>query len=343
MTYTMKWARKTLTEKTDTQTAKQSFAEGDLQFSTATWSGTEFQASRTLEFTIPWNPYDKTFQNPAVDLGDIIRFYEDGKLLFMGVVTDRNKTDAPGAASYIARDFIHYLLKSNFTKAFHNITPAKVAKRMCKKVGMKTGKLKGKGYNIQTLIVEDKSLYDIIMRAYFKLYQAKGKRCMPVMDEDNNFCVILKGKDSGVTLDATNDVLGATYHDTADNMVNKVLIYNENREKTGKVKDKALIEKHGTYIATYKEEEGVNAKSAAKALLVGVTQEASIQAVGNSAARAGYAIAIREPALNLTGIFFISSDKHEFHDGIHTMELELVWQNKIEEGADEEDDVEEGD
>lgn len=90
------------------------------------------------------------------------------------------------------------------------------------------------------------------------------------------------------------------------------------------------------YQSVYTKEKGVNAKTAAKALLTGVTKEASIEALGNIAAVSGKSINIQNSAAKLTGKFYITSDTHKFENGTHTMSLSLSYVNTMEEGADTE-------
>lgn len=306
----------------------------ELHFVSATWKGTENQAARSLEFTVPSNPYDPDFKNPNIKLGDIVRLYDDNTLLFLGVVTSRERQGARGEASYSAYDYMHYLLRSNVTKVFKKTTPKKIARKLCKQVKVPIGKLANPKLKIKSAIYEDKPIYDIIIAVYRKAYMKNGKRYMPVMN-GKKLDIVIKGTDSGVTLDQQNDILNARYHDTTDNMVNIINIYGEGHKKVGQVKNATQVSKYGKYMQVYTKEEDVNAKSAAKQLLVGITKEASVEAIGDVRAVAGKALAIHDSATKLSGIFYISSDSHTFQNGVHTMQLDIVWKNEMEEGAEE--------
>lgn len=300
-----------------------------------TWSGTENQASRTLEFTIPWNPYDKGFVNAKLALGDRIFLYKNKKLLFVGVLTSREKTAAIGTASYTALDYMHYLLRNKVTRIFQNVTPKMITKSLCKQAGIKTVNLQNPNLFIPLVVYKEQSMYDIIVAAYRKAYKNNKKKYMPVMS-GSKVSVILKGTDSGVILDQSVDIIDASYHDTTDNMVNHVEIYKD-YFKRGDVKNKKNIEKYGKYMQAYTRKDNEDTERAANALLVGVTKEASVSALGNVACIAGRSLKIRDKATGLTGKFYIASDSHTFENGIHTMSLELSYSNKMEEGATEEE------
>ena len=88
-----------------------------LNFEKVEWSGTDTQASRQITFSIPVNPYDKGFKNASIKLGDIVTLYSDKEKLFIGVITSREKSAAIGTASYTAKDFMHYLLRSSTSRS----------------------------------------------------------------------------------------------------------------------------------------------------------------------------------------------------------------------------------
>lgn len=307
----------------------------ELPIVSCEWSGTENQAARQLQFTIPWNPYDNNFKNPKVGLGDRIKLYNGTKLLFAGIITNREKTGAIGTASFSAYDNMHYLLRQTVTRKFKSTTPKKITTSLCKQLGLKVGKIQDPKTNITNLIYRDQSVYDIIVNAYRRAYEKNGVKYMPVMS-GTKLSIIKKGADSGVTLDQTVDILDANYHDTTDNMINYVAIYDKSNKEVACQKNEKNIKKYGIYMGAYtlgEKQTVAEAKNKAERLLVGITKEASVEALGNVACTAGKSIQIRDKATGIVGKFYITSDSHSFHDGIHTMKLELSQKNVMETGA----------
>ena len=308
---------------------KLTYNKQNLEFETVTWSGTDNQASREITFTLPSNPYDKDFGAYNIKLGDIVTLSDDENKLFVGVVTSRERSAAIGTASYTARDYMHYLLRSQITKIYKKKTAEEITKSICKQVGVSVGSLAKTGINIKKMVCDGCSMYDVIIRAYRKAKAKNNKKYMPIM-EGKKLSVIEKNVSSGITLDSTQDILEASYTDSTDNMVNKIIIVNSKKKKKGEEKNAKQLNKYGTYQGVYTKKKGENAHKEAKALLVGITEEATIEAIGNVNAIAGRSIKIKEPAVGLTGTFYISSDSHTFSNGIHTMSLELVEKNKME-------------
>jgi hypothetical protein len=304
-----------------------------VPYTTLTWSGTDTQASREIRFEVPWDPYDKSVPKLGIAKGDVVELRVNGKKYFVGQITSRDKTDQIGTASYTARDFMHHLLGSTGTYIFKKTTPEAITKKVCKDVGVTTTGLFKTGISIKKMIFENQCLYDIIIKAYRKVKSETGKKYLPVMVE-NKVSVIEKGEASGVTLTQGVNITNATYSDTIDNMIDLVKIYNDKHKKVGEVKNDKNLSKYGVYQTAYQKEDGKSSTKAAKALLVGTTREAAVEALGDIRAISGYSIKIKDPATGLEGKFFITSDTHTFENNTHTMKLELSWKDSMEEGAE---------
>lgn len=224
---------------------------------------------------------------------------------------------------------MHHLLKSNGTYKFQKTTPEAVVKKICTDLEIKTGKLAKTKFNLETVIFDKANIYDIMIQVYRKARSSTGMNYMPKMD-GAKVTVIEKGQDSGVTLTQGVDLIGASYNDSVDNMVNVVNIFSDDQVKLGQVRDKNTVSKYGVYSAIYTKEEGIDAKAQAKAMFIGVTKEASIEAIGNVKAVSGSSIEIVDGATGLKGTFYITSDQHTFSNGVHTMNLDLSWVNTME-------------
>ena len=84
---------------------------------------------------------------------------------------------------------------------------------------------------------------------------------------------------------------------------------------------------YGIFQDAYVKEEGVNATTAAKNMLIGVSKESSVEAIGNIKCISGYAVKIKDSLTGLTGKFWINTDSHTWSNGVHTMSLNLAFKN----------------
>ena len=82
----------------------------------------------------------------------------------------------------------------------------------------------------------------------------------------------------------------------------------------------------------YKQEDGKDAQTEAKALLQTLEQTGSVTGCpGDSRAVSGYALIVQETTTGLFGKFYIESDTHTFTDGKHEMALTLAFSNMMDE------------
>ena len=306
-----------------------------VPFVELTWSGTDTQASRLIEFDLPWNPFDKNFPKWKIAKGDVVELWFEGSnhAWFVGTITSREKTDEIGTAHFVAKDYMHYLLQSTGTYIFKNTTPEKITKKVCGDLGIKTEKLFKTGINIKKMIFEQQCLYDIIIKAYRKVKSETKKNYMPTMLKDK-VTVLEKGNASGVELTQGVNITSARYADNVDNMVNLVKIFNDKHKEVSAVRNAKNISTYGIYMQAYQKESGVNSTKAAKAMLNGTTREATVEALGDIRAMSGFSIVIKDPATGLSGTFYITSDSHTFSENNHIMTLELAWKDTMESGAD---------
>ena len=311
----------------------------DIAFSSAQWSGTDEQCCRTLQFSIANNPIDRRFQNPNIKLGDKVYFSADGAV-FTGFITDIEKKSTIGEVTYTAKDIVYHLLKSNGTFNFKNTTPESITKTVCSNIGSPIGSLLQSNVNIPSMIVNNCSYYDIIIKAYTRAYESKGIYFMVTVDNNNQISVIEKWKHCGRVLDTMNDIIDSKYSANINNVVDKVVIYDSKNQRIGTVTDDNLISKYGIFQQVYTEQEGVYAQDAARSMLKDKEESASISAIGDVSCISGREVSIEDKEIGLTGIYYIKSDSHKFSNGIHTMDLDLRFK-KYQETSDIEEDKEE--
>lgn len=293
------------------------------------WSGSEAQCSRTLEISIANNPYDANFKQLVLKLGDVLYFYEDKKRLFVGTIVSRERVNSKGTITIQARDAMNHLLKSKTSRNFRNSSPELITQSICKEIGIKVGSLAKTGIHIAKYYPKEENAYNIIIGAYRKAMKHTKKKYMPCMD-GTKFCVIEKGKESGVILTSGTNLLSASYSDNLDSMINKVKVYNEKGKQVAVYEKESWVKKYGIYQETYEKEDGVNIKTGANALMKGIEKSASVEALGDTKAISGKSIKIQDKGTGLTGVFWIQSDQHTWENGQHKMSLELAFKNVME-------------
>jgi 3D (Asp-Asp-Asp) domain-containing protein len=295
-----------------------------------TWSGSDTQASRTLEFSMLHSDYDDKIKKIEIKLGDVFTLYEDKDILFYGRITSRERTAESGSIHYIAMDYMHFLLRSTGTYEFENKKAEQIAKVVCADVGVEIEKLAATKSNIPALFFNNRPLYEVIMAGYTKAAQKNGKKYMPVM-AGRRFSVIEKGAEiKDFWLNQGERIIDSTYGETTDSMVNRVAIYNTDGKKIGEVKEDSDLKTYGVYQSSLAVDSG-DGKAEAKNLLSGIEKTASLNCLGDTRCTAGKGVRIRDNLSGIVGKFWIQNDTHTWaEDGTYTMSLQLAFKNIME-------------
>lgn len=293
------------------------------------WSGSSKQASRKIEFSVINSPFDGNMSNVTVESGDIVYFYFDDEKEFVGRVTNLSTSSKPGSNTYTAKDYMNILLRSKVCYNFKNTTPEKISAKVLSDLGVKKGSLCATNINISKLLIDGETAYNTIVGAYYKAYKKNKTRYMPIM-EGTSFSVIKKGEFSGVKLRLSENVTETTLEENAEDVINRVLIYDDKGKRVGTVSDEGSIALFGIYQDIYKKEQGINADSAAKQLMKGPEKTAKVSAIGDIRCISGKSIYLYDDFTGLWGKFWIENDVHTFTNGVHTMSLTLAFKNIME-------------
>jgi hypothetical protein len=296
--------------------------------STVNWGGSSSQVSRTLEISCLNSPNDKNIKDLPIKLGDRLKLYsDDNKLLIDIMVYNRERNSEAGTITYNGFDNLNYLLRSNGTYNFKNVTPEKITKTVCNELKIDIGDIVSTNVNIKSLLIDGEGYYDIIMKAYTKAHISNGKKYMPIMFGKKLY-VIEKGEIvKDFLLSEKVNILNSSYSESLDSMVNKIKIYDDKGKQIGEIKNDTWIKLYGIFQDTYTKEDGINASIAAKNMLKGIDKTASLEAIGNIYCISGYGVKIKDSITGLSGTFWIDNDSHTWENGIHTMSLDLAFKN----------------
>lgn len=262
--------------------------------------------------------------------GDRVRFWYDSKPMFLGYVFKKQR-DKEGQITVTAYDQLRYL-KNKFTYVFVNKTASDILSMVASDFGLQVGNVENTGYNIPSLIEENKSLFDIVLDALGETITNTGKLFIMY---DNFGSIELKSLDNMITNVLIDEETAENFNYSTsidDETYNKIVLYyvNENNALIPySASDDSMIEQWG--LLQYFEEVKVPtiAQSKANALLElynKKTRELTINnALGDTNVRAGSLLLVK---LNLGDIVtnnYMLIDKvvHKFEDERHIMDLTL--------------------
>lgn len=293
--------------------------------STMSWGGSKSEVARKLELTIVNAPLDKNIAPITIGLADPVYLFEDDGAteLFRGFVTEREASSVQGIVTYVAYDLLFYTLKSTATYNFSSKTAETIAKMVCDDIKIPVGSLANTGIT-QKLIVQNVSIYEIIMRAYTQAYEQSGisyrvtakKGYLTVEEMGKVACEIEITEDSNIT--------SSNYKETLTNMVNKVRIYDGEGNPAGVVQNDADIKKYGIFQQVYTKEEGKDPNTTAKSMFVGVEKTFTLECVNFNGAVTGAGAVVKDSSTGLSSEVWIDADTHTYQNGVETMSLTVT-------------------
>ena len=294
-----------------------------------TWSGDSKQVARKLAFSIATRSTDRFLPKVTINEGDSVLFKDGDRILFGGPIFDIEKSASGNLTTYTAFDLMFYINNSDISKVFDD-TPEAITAWICSHLGVPLGSASPTGIKVY-LPWLGKKAYEAIMAAYTTASRQNGKKYIPLMQNVNQVCVIEKGALCGVVLDGGYNLTDAAYKTSLQKLVNRVIVTDQNGNQTSVVEDAGSQSNYGVVQRVYKQEEGKDAASEAKALLYTMDQSATVTATSDTRAVSGYAIAVQEATTGLYGKFYIESDTHTFEDGKEMMQLTLAFSNMMDE------------
>lgn len=155
-----------------------------------TWSGDYQQCVRTLEFALIQSSTDGNVPVVKCELGNLVTFSMDGRVLFLGYIFSREKSTEDSKISIKCYDRGIYLKKNKGMYKFSGQTAEGIAKRVCADFGVGVGQLAATGIAVSR-IFNGVPLYNIIQTAYTLASQKNGKKYIARFVGDK-FCVLEK-------------------------------------------------------------------------------------------------------------------------------------------------------
>lgn len=304
--------------------------------SSMSWGGSKSQMARKLELKIVNAPLDPNVQKLNIALADpIYLFDDDGKTeLFRGFITEREASSTTGTVSYVAYDILFYTLKSKATYNFSGKTAEAIAQMVCGDMEIPVGSLASTGIS-QKLIVQNKSIYDIISEAYSQATEQNKKEYI-ILARKGKLCVERRGGIvCEIELAEDSNIISSKYKESITNMVNRVKIYDGEGNPVGMVQnDKDL--KYGIFQQVYTKEEGKDATTTAKSKFVGVEKTFTLECVNFNGAITGAGAIVRDSSTGLSGEVWIDADTHTYSKGVATMSLTVTLRDRAAEVVEEE-------
>lgn len=281
------------------------------------WGGSKDQVSRTLDFSILYQPLDKTIPVYSVKQGDKVVYAEDNKTLFYGYV-ERIEYSADGDTLNIScSDLMKRLLKSKCIGRFRG-TLVELANNICGSFGLKNG-VESDSTHIHNIVsTGDLSYYDVLKTACDVMFE----RYNLYLD---GLTLKLATQETQATFEIGKNIRTSKFSQDMTEIVNKVLIIDNEGHLINTVQDTDSINSYGLFQDVYKyDKDSKNNLQDASKMLTNGKNEANITVNNDNNCISGRYIKVYEPVNNYNGIFEILTDSHTI--GIDSfMDLEISF------------------
>lgn len=301
------------------------------------WRDTVDTLGVEVDFDLPMNRYDKKFEFLYdITLGDPIQILNDkGETLVQAIIV--SETPNGKITSFTAYDMAWYLNKSTVIKQFKKMIGNDCIKSLCKEIGIKV-EVNGLDTKIDK-IYKDKSISDVIKDIIEQCSQFNSKKFFIEYDKDTLRIIPYKKikvvgqyeiqKDKFININ--ENIGGVSLSKSIVDMKNSVLVVTENKgaiRTIGQEQDTKSIEKYGKLqeVVTLDEKEFSKANLVAKnelKKLNKITEDFSIDVLGDDNVKSGRVIDIDLPLFNLKGEYLIKETNHTISNHIHKISLKL--------------------
>ena len=302
-----------------------------------TWRDTVDTLGVEVDFELPINRYDEKFEFLYdITLGDPIQILNaKGEVLVQAIIV----TETPNGkiTSFTAYDMAWYLNKSTVIKQFKKMIGNDCVKSLCKEIGIDV-EVSGLDTKIDK-IYKDKAVSEVIKDIIEQCSQFNSKKFF--IEFDKNKLIVSPYKKIKVFgtfeiqkdkfININENIGGVSLSKSIVDMKNSVLVITENKgaiRTIGEEQDSKSIEKYGKLqeVVTLDEKEFSKANLVAKnelKKLNRITEDFSIDVLGDDNVKSGRVIDIDLPLFNLKGEYLIKESNHTISNHIHKISLKL--------------------
>lgn len=302
-----------------------------------TWRDTVDTLGVEVDFELPMNRYDKKFEFLYdITLGDPIQILNaKGEVLVQAIIV--SETPNGKITSFTAYDMAWYLNKSTVIKQFKKMIGNDCVKSLCKEIGIDV-EVSGLDTKIDK-IYKDKAVSEVIKDIIEQCSQFNSKKFF--IEFDKNKLIVSPYKKIKVFgtfeiqkdkfININENIGGVSLSKSIVDMKNSVLVVTENKgaiRTIGEEQDSKSIEKYGKLqeVVTLDEKEFSKANLVAKnelKKLNKITEDFSIDVLGDDNVKSGRVIDIDLPLFNLKGEYLIKESNHTISNHIHKISLKL--------------------
>ena len=304
------------------------------------WSGSIKSPYRELNFEFIQAVNDEKVKSIGLSANSTCCFYVGGKEIFRGNIIEVEKVSSNNGIRVTAYDIGYVLHKDEVSYNFVNKSASEIAKTVFAgkdgQMKLPVGKI-AKGDSKITKMFIGVSRYETIMTAYTEHAKTSKKKYMIDVDIDK-FNVIEKGEVKlKILFNEKQNVEYSSYKESVANVVNRVLVVDEQGNKL-QVKTNKEFRKLYHTVSKVIEQKKDGKTEDIDAAFHGLDRTCDLHGYGDITCKSGYKVQVKDSYTGLIGDFYIDKDKHSWIGGKYSIDLELNFDNIMDEksaGKDE--------
>lgn len=274
----------------------------------------------------------------VVEPGDKLVLKNNNVEVFRGIITDEG-IDGRFGRNYVAFDYAFYLNKSKIIIQFNKIKANEAIKQLCNKFSVPIGNIT----QISTLITKiykDSTIAEIIMDILNQATKETGTKYRLEMSSGKIHIekftdLIVKATyqptSNLAAFDVTKAIGNVSGSRSIQDMKNSIIITSSDENSTrviANAQDQTNIKQYGLLqdVQSVDDKDIAQAMNIAKnqlKLLNRITEDTSIQLLGNDNVRSGRILIIEEKITGLSGQYLVKECTHNYNNFVHTMNLNI--------------------
>lgn len=242
--------------------------------------------------------------------------------LFRGKVFYNERLGEQGTIQITAYDDAIRLAKSKGTYNFKGTTAEAITRIVCNDLGVEIGQLTPTGIP-QKMLCNSMGMYGIIANAY-EGASKQNKKKYNIGMRQGKLCVDEVGKEVvEISISSDTNILESSYSENAEEVINRVKIYDEKDQYIGVAENKELISLLGVFQDVYTKEQDKQAGTVASNMLRGIEQSMEITTLGNVDYRTGKMVKLRDSSAKVDKLFCITDDSHKWNNSQYETNIGL--------------------
>ena len=298
--------------------------------SSVTIQGDYKQGARRLDCSYIASSKDNNIPSAEIQEYNNVFFYNKDELIFNGTIYEISKDSSSNLMTFYAYDNGVVVLKNKATYNFNNKSITEIVNTLINKYNIPVESFVKSDLKIDKIFF-NQSLYDILMSIYTILSKSTGKKYM-IEWITGKMNIVEKGK---IVLEygfnENENLINSSYTINIDNVVNKVDILDDNYNYIKSVSNEESIKLYNVFKEFVKQGEGEDATELAKSKLQDVERRCTLSGFGDYTCITGRAVKVKDSYTGLVGLFYIDADTHKWENGLYSIDLELNFQNMMNE------------